>query len=59
MRTNELPSLACLLYISFALLCFYFLAAHAASWPAAAAGGAAEQLDCAIYTKAMCVPYTF
>lgn len=52
MRTNELPSLACLLYISFALLCFYFLAAHAASWPAAASGGAAEQLDCAIYNFA-------
>lgn len=53
MRTNELPSLACLLYISFALLFVsIFLAAHAASWPAAAAGGAVEQLDCAIYNFA-------
>lgn len=35
-----------------AAFCFYFLATHAASWPAAAASGAAEQLDCAIYNFA-------
>lgn len=61
---------SCLLlrvFCTFLLRCFLFLflAAHAASWPAAAAGGAAEQPDCAIYNFAavyqgiVCALYLF
>lgn len=65
MRTNELPSLACLLYISFALL---FVSIF---WPPTPRLGQQQpQLELPsnstvpyiispLYTKAMCVPYTF
>lgn len=65
MRTNELPSLACLLYISFALL---FVSIF---WPPTPRLGQQQPqvelpssstvpyIISPLYTKAMCVPYTF